>query len=69
MPNYIGSAAISLTMWRFYLSTQFTYNWFYFRSNDAFVVKNLDLPDYVEDLTFQGSFRDWTVKVLLVYRF
>jgi hypothetical protein len=69
MPNYIGSAAISLTMWRFYLSTQFTYNWFYFRSNDAFVVKKLDLPDYVEDLTYQGSFRDWTVKVLLVYRF
>ena len=69
MPNYIGSAAISLTMWRFYLSTQFTYNWFYFRSNDAFVSKNLELPDYVDNLSFRGSFRDWTVKVLLVYRF
>lgn len=69
MPNYIGSAAISLTLGRIYLSTQFTYNWFYFRSNDAFVINKLDLPDYVDDLTYQGSFRDWTVKGLLVYRF
>ena len=69
MPNYIGSAAISLTFGRIYFSTQFTYNWFYFRSNDAFVIKKMDLPDYVDDLTFQGSFRDWTVKGLLVYRF
>ena len=69
MPNYIGSAAISLTFGRIYFSTQFTYNWFYFRSNDAFVIKKMDLPDYVDDLTFQGFFRDWTVKGLLVYRF
>jgi hypothetical protein len=69
MPNYIGSAAISLTFGRIYFSTQFTYNWFYFRSNDAFVIKKMDIPDYVDDLTFQGSFRDWTVKGLLVYRF
>ena len=69
MPNYIGSAAISLTFGRIYFSAQFIYNWFYFRSNDAFVIKKMDLPDYVDDLTFQGSFRDWTVKGLLVYRF
>jgi hypothetical protein len=69
MPNYIGSAAISLTFGRIFFSTQFTYNWFYFRSNDAFVIKKMDIPDYVDDLTFQGSFRDWTVKGLLVYRF
>ena len=69
MPNYIGSAAISLTFGRIYFSAQFTYNWFYFRSNDTFVIKKMDLPDYVDDLTFQGSFRDWTVKGLLVYRF
>ena len=69
MPNYIGSAAISLTFGRIYFSTQFTYNWFYFRSNDAFVIKKMNLPNYVDDLTFQGSFRDWTVKGLLVYRF
>ncbi len=69
MPNYIGSAAISLTFGRIYFSTQYTYNWFYFRSNDAFVIKKMDIPDYVDDLTFQGSFRDWTVKGLLVYRF
>jgi hypothetical protein len=69
MPNYIGSAAISLTFGRIYFSTQFTYNWFYFRSSDAFVINKLNLPDYVDDLTFQGSFRNWTLKGLLVYRF
>ncbi|MBQ1667186.1 MAG: DUF4421 family protein, partial [Prevotella sp.] len=31
MPNYIGSAAVGLTLWRFFFSTQFTYNRFYFR--------------------------------------
>lgn len=69
MPNFISNAAISLTLGRIYLSTQFTYNWFYFRSSDAFVINKLDLPDYVDNLTYQGSFRDWTVKGLLVYRF
>lgn len=69
MPNYIGSAAISLTMGRVYFSTQFTYNWFYFRSSDAFSSKNLDIPDYVIDLTFHGAFHDWMLKGLLVYRF
>lgn len=69
MPNYIGSAAISLTLGRIYFSTQFTYNWFYFRSSDAFNAKKLDLPDYVDDLSYSGSFRDWMVKGLLVYRF
>lgn len=69
MPNYLGSAAFSMTFGRIYFSAQFTYNWFYFRSNDAFVVKKMDLPDYVNDLTFQGSFNDWMAKGLLVYRF
>ncbi len=69
MPNYIGSAAFSMTFGRIYFSMQFTYNYFYFRSNDAFVVKKLELPDYVNDLTFQGFFNDWTAKGLLVYRF
>lgn len=59
----------SVNFGRIYFSSQFTYNWFYFRSNDAFVINKLDLPDYVDDLTFQGSFRDWTAKGLLVYRF
>ena len=69
MPNYLGSAAFSMTFGRIYFSAQFTYNWFYFRSNDAFVINKLDLPDYVDDLNYQGSIRDWTAKGLLVYRF
>lgn len=68
VPNYIGSAAISLTMWRFYLSTQFTYNRFYFRSRDAFDANQLEIPDYVDDLSFRGIFHDWMLKVLLIYR-
>ena len=68
VPNYIGSAAVSLTMWRFYLSTQFTYNRFYFRSRDAFDASQLEIPYYVDDLSFRGTFHDWMLKVLLVYR-
>ena len=69
MPNYIGSAAASMTWGRIYFSAQFTYNWFYFRSNDAFNEKHLDIPEYLDDLHFQGSFHDWILKGLLVYKF
>ena len=69
MPNYIGSAAISLTMWRFFFSTQFTYNRFYFRSRDAFDASQMDIPDYVDDISFRGVFHDWMLKGILVYRF
>ena len=68
MPNYIGSAAISLTLDRFYFSTQFTYNWFYFRSRDAF--NDQPYTQYEADnIAFRGAFHDWTVRGLLVYRF
>ena len=50
MPNYIGSAAVGLTMGRVYFSTQFTYNRFYFRSSDAFNAQHEDLP---EDVTLR----------------
>ena len=69
MPNYIGSAAVGLTMWRFSFSTQFTYNRFYFRSRDAFDVSQFDLPDYVDDISFRGIFHDWMLKGILIYRF
>lgn len=69
MPNYIGSAAISLTMWRFFFSTQFTYNRFYFRSSDAFDASQMDIPDYVDGLSFRGIFHNWMLKGILVYRF
>ena len=68
MPNYIGSAAASLILGRVYLSAQFTYNWFYFRSNDAFNEKHLDIPEYLDDLSYRGAFHDWMLKGLLVYR-
>ena len=68
MPNYIGSAAASLTLGRFFFSTQFTYNWFYFSSRNALDRSQL-IPDYVDGLDFNGNFRDWTLKGLLVYRF
>jgi hypothetical protein len=69
MPNYIGSAAIGFTFNRFFFSTQFTYNRFYFRSRDAFDASQMDIPDYVDDLNFRGTFHDWMLKGLLVYRF
>jgi hypothetical protein len=69
VPNYIGSAAASLTLGRFYFSTQFTYNRFYFRSRDAFDASQMNIPDYVDDLGFRGIFHDWMLKGLLVYRF
>ena len=69
MPNYVGSAAVGLTLWRFFFSTQFTYNTFYFRSSHAFDANQMDTPDYVDDISFRGTFHDWTLKTLLVYRF
>lgn len=69
VPNFIGSAAASITLGRFYFTTQFIYNRFYFRSRDAFDASQMDLPDYVEAINFAGTFRDWTLKGLLVYRF
>jgi hypothetical protein len=69
MPNYVGSAAVGLTLWRFFFSTQFTYNTFYFRSSHAFDANQMDTPDYVDDINFRGTFHDWTLKTLLVYRF
>jgi hypothetical protein len=56
-------------MWRFFFSTQFTYNRFYFRSRDAFDASQMDLPDYVDDPSFKGIFHDWMLKGILVYRF
>ena len=69
MPNFIGSAAVSLTLGRVYFSTQFTYNMFYFRSRDAFEASQMNIPAFVEDLNFHGTFQDWTLKGLVVFRF
>jgi hypothetical protein len=69
MPNFIGSASLSMTLDRFFISTQFVYNWFYFRSTDAYNASKLQIPDGVDDIVFRGSFHDWTLKVLFVYKF
>lgn len=69
MPNYVGSAALGVNFGRFYFSSQFTYNRFFFRSRDALDLAQMNIPDYVEDLGFRGVFHDWTLKGLLVYRF
>jgi len=69
MPNFIGSAAASLTLGRFYFSTQFTYNYFYFRRRDALNSGQVNIPGYVDRLDYQGLFYDWTLKGLLVYKF
>lgn len=69
MPNYIGSAAASMTFGRIFFSAQFTYNYFYFRSNNAFSSTQIDIPNYVNDLKIKGSFHDWLLKGMVVYRF
>ncbi len=69
VPNYIGSAAVSLTMGRVYFSSQFTYNRFYFRSRDAINNSQLEIPDNLTDLDYRGIFHDWMLKGLVVYRF
>lgn len=68
-PNFIASAAASLTFGRFYFSTQFMYNRSYFRSRDAFNKSQTNLQYDLDDLNFRGIFHDWTLKGLLVYRF
>lgn len=70
VPNYIASAAASLTWNRFYFTTQFTYNRFFFRSWDALDASPFDLSNSeLYNVRFRGSFHDWTLKGLLVYRF
>lgn len=68
VPNYIGSAAASLSIGRFYFSTQFTYNRFYFRSRDAFDTSQMNILDDVDNLSFTGTFHDWMLTGSLIYR-
>lgn len=57
--NYIGSAVFSLGWNRFFFSIQFTYNRFYFRSRNAFDASQLNVRDYVNDISFKGTLHDW----------
>lgn len=69
MPNFIGTAALGMTLDRFFLSAQFSYNWFFFLSSSAYDTKKLQIPDYVDDISFRGSFHDWNLKFLFTYKF
>lgn len=69
MPNFVGSTAIAMTLDRFFISTQFVYNCFYFRSSDAFKFNDLQISSQVNDLSFRGYFHDWKVKLLFTYKF
>jgi len=69
MPNVIGSAAMGVTLDRFFISLQGRYNWFYFRSSNAYNRDHLNAPDYLDDISFRGSFYDWKVKLLFLYKF
>ena len=68
-PNFISSSAISLTIDRFFISTEFAYNWFYFHSAHAMNPNNFSISTDVEDLTFHGSFHNWNLKLLFTYKF
>lgn len=69
IPNFIGNAAISASFGRWFFTTQFNYNRFFFRNHDAIYAEDLLLPVNVSDLTFDGSFHDWTLKMMVAYRF
>lgn len=69
MPNVIGTAALGMTLDRFFISAQFTYNWFYFLSISAYDSQKLQLPYELENIRFRGSFHDWTLNFLFAYKF
>lgn len=69
MPNFIGTSAVSLTLDRFFISTQFTFNWFYFHSSQAVDRNSLPYIYDLQDLTFRGAFHNWNLKLLFTYKF
>lgn len=42
---------------------------FYFRSSDAINASQMNIPEFVKYLNFYGTFQDWMLKGLAVYRF
>jgi hypothetical protein len=69
MPNFIGSSAFSLTLDRFFFSTQFSYNWFYFLSAQSVNPYALPNSPNLENLTYNSSFNNWNLKLLFTYKF
>ena len=77
-PNLMGSTALSLTVGRFYFTTQFYLNWFYFSSNGVIKKGKFDAPNiYIEDIdsniisdvSIYGILFNWTLSAKLYYRF
>lgn len=69
MPSYIGNAAVGMTLDRFFLSAQFTYNLFCFYTPRAVKAEQLLIPGFEGYSKFHGSFHDWKVKVMFTYKF
>jgi len=53
MLSYLGSASASFSIWRFYLSVQFNYNYYYFINSSKRLGTDLDLSQS-EDLSFRA---------------
>ena len=76
--NLIGSSALSLTYGRFYFTSQFQLNFFYFSSQGAmnknkFAAPNLQIEgfddDIISDVNVYGILYNWTLTAKLFYRF
>lgn len=68
MPNFIGSTAIGITLDRFFISTQFVYDWFYFHSSQTIKHDYFNITPEIKDLILQGAFHNWNVKLLFTYK-
>ena len=77
-PNLMGSTALSLTWGRFYFTTQFVFNMFYFTSMNAVNKGKFDAPnihiegydgDVITDMKIYGILYNWTLSGKLFYRF
>lgn len=69
MPNFIGTAALGMTLDRFFLSAQFSFNWFFFLSSSAYNIEKENIPDIMDNISFRGSLHDWNLKILFSYKF
>ena len=77
-PNLIGSTALSMTLGRFYFTSQFQLNLFYFTSTGAVNKGKFDAPDItipgydgkiLDDVKVHGALFNWSLSAKLFYRF
>ena len=76
--NFIGSTALSLTWGRFYFTSQFQLNFFYFNSQGAMNKNKFSAPnlhyeglteDVISDVKVHGFLYNWSLVGKLFYRF